>query len=211
MRFCFAVLSLVFTVDQAAAALFEIDLSSAGDGLVTLDDTSGLLWLDGGLTDGLSYNDVVSGTGNQWYAQGWRHATTPEMCGLFRRYVVAIDPCPDPLVTALPSGAADYLLGFMEPNSDPGDPLALNGAFDDGPESIHVGQGAIWLGVPEHIVVQAPNGVSADVHQPSIGNWLVRPIPEPSTVVLVAAGLVGLVLRAPTYHSPRTPSSPRSG
>ena len=114
------------------------------------------------------------------------------MCDLFAHYVIELDPCPNVEASTLPSGAADYLLSFMEPNSEVGDPVALNGAFDDGPESLEVGQGAIVLSPADHIVVQAPNGISADVHNQSIGNWLVQPIPEPSTAALLAPGLAAL-------------------
>jgi hypothetical protein len=191
MRYIFFALGVILA-STSHATLFEQDLSTTGDGLITYDDTTGLLWLDIGLTDGLSYNDVQNGIGNSWYAEGWRHATSSEMCSLFSEYVIVIDPCPAGPATTLPSGAADYLLSFMEPNSEPGDTIALNGAFDDGPVSVAVGQGTIALSPADLIVVQAPNGISADVHNPSVGNWLVQPIPEPSTAVLLATGLAAV-------------------
>lgn len=97
-----------------AAILIENDFAMIGDGLLTLDDTAGLLWLDVGLTNDLSYNDVVLGIGNTWYAEGWRHATTGEMCSLFRGHVVAMPNCGAPFdQVEYGFGIADHLLSFM--------------------------------------------------------------------------------------------------
>ena len=47
--------TLLIAPGVAGATLFEEALLSPGDGLITRDDTGGLLWLDLGLTDNLSY------------------------------------------------------------------------------------------------------------------------------------------------------------
>ena len=182
-----ALLLLIATPTAATGALQAEDLYSPGDGLVTFDDVTNLRWLDLSLTDGLSYNDILGGVGNAWQSLGWRHATTAEMCDLFVRYVATPSSCPQSGASPLPEGAADYLRLFMEPNSDPGDVTSLNGAFNDG--SIGAGQGAIFLDPLNYFTVQAPLGISRDFHDDKIGNWLVQPIPEPSTALLVGCGL----------------------
>jgi hypothetical protein len=47
----------------ASAALVEQDLFTAGDGLLTLDDATGLLWLDLTETTGLSMDDILADIG----------------------------------------------------------------------------------------------------------------------------------------------------
>ena len=47
--------TLLIAPGVAGATLFEEDLLSPGDGLITRDGTGGLLWVDLGLTDNRSY------------------------------------------------------------------------------------------------------------------------------------------------------------
>ena len=98
------------------------------DGLITLDDTTGLLWLDLSLTENLSYVDVLNGAGNSWIAEGWRYATTAEICSLFSTYVAAVSPCPGHENISILEAA--NLLVFMDANNE--SLGGLNGFFDDG-------------------------------------------------------------------------------
>ena len=175
-------------------ALSEVDLDTQADGLITFDDSTNLQWLDLGLTDGLSYNDIIGGVGNSWFAEGWGHATTSEMCALFSTYVVPVSPCPPGAGVPFPPGAADYLLSFMEANSEPGEPIALNGAFDDGFGG--AGQGVILPSPSNMAFVDAP-GVSSDARSPGLGNWLVRSAP-PSSIDFDGDGVEDFFDNCPT-------------
>jgi len=69
----------VLTTPYACATLSVADLSASGDGLLTVDDASGLAWLDVSLTRGMSLDQVVAGS---WIQQGFRLATSAEFNAL---------------------------------------------------------------------------------------------------------------------------------
>jgi hypothetical protein len=183
----------------STATLFEIDLETVGDGLVTLDDATGIMWLDLGLTTGLSHEDVVGGVGNTWYADGWRHATTVEICGLFGDYLELTAPCPHlEGSVSVQSEVMEAFFQVFEPNLNyQGNPYALSGSYGEYVPELGPGVGqASVIGPPigDYARVERDHyGVSHDTRL--IGNWLVRPVPEPNTAVLMGLGLLGLGVR----------------
>lgn len=70
----------------ASADLIEQDLFAAGDALLTLDDVSGLRWLDLTETTGISMDDIEADVGG-WASRGFRHASTSEIYDLFERNI----------------------------------------------------------------------------------------------------------------------------
>ena len=60
-------------------------------GSVTRDTTAGLDWLDLTQSGGFSYEQIEAGAGG-FTGDGWRHATTPEMCDFFARNVTEVKP-----------------------------------------------------------------------------------------------------------------------
>jgi hypothetical protein len=98
----------------ASAALVEQDLSAPGDALLTLDDVSGLRWLDLSETVGLSMDDIVADVGG-WSSMGFRHATAAEVCDLLARNAIAPTPCPRPEGLQINDGgaAADAFHQFL--------------------------------------------------------------------------------------------------
>lgn len=72
-------LAASLSTSWASAALTSVDLRSAGDGLLTVDSTSGLAWLDLSVTQGLSAEQVWAGP---WKNQGFRLASRDEVQGL---------------------------------------------------------------------------------------------------------------------------------
>lgn len=72
--------ALASTVSSVAVASLSVaDLSASGDGLLTVDSQSGLAWLDLTQTRGLSVNQAAGGN---WFAQGFRFASSAELDGL---------------------------------------------------------------------------------------------------------------------------------
>ena len=57
------------------AGLIERDWQSAGDGLITYDESTGLEWLDITATQNRSYNDISSKLGVGLEFAGWQYAT----------------------------------------------------------------------------------------------------------------------------------------
>ena len=191
---------------SSSAMLIELDLSVPGDGLLTLDDSTEILWLDLGLTTGFSHNDITGGIANTWYAEGWRHATQEEICGLFGNSFGLTDPCPHSDAISIDPIAIANFHEIMEPNITNG----LSGSYGElvpelgagvGQASVMAWEGGHYLRVePDHI------GVSADAS--SVGNWLVlRPVPEPSSALLVALGLASISYSRRPYRSLRVEST----
>ncbi len=78
----YGLLGLLLLTTSAHAALVERDLREPGDALITFDTITGLEWLD--LTESVdfSFAEVEAGAGG-FLADGWRHGTGAEVCGLF--------------------------------------------------------------------------------------------------------------------------------
>jgi hypothetical protein len=177
---------------SAQAALIVIDLLTPGDGLVTRDTDTNLDWLDPTETELLSFDDVRAGV-DGWISDGWRHATTSEICDLMPKLGLGPSPCPGgtPNVPGNQVQTHHDLLGITD-SSDSF--VSVSGYFDDGDSSNRVGIAqALYRARSDVSVV----GIAADVyspfqHQVGIGNFLVQPVPEPSTLLLVGGGLAAL-------------------
>ena len=80
-----AAMLVVGNTGVSSASLIEVDFRTPGDGLLTLDTSTGLEWLDVIASENLSYNDVINGVGNDWLnGQGFRYANTDEVDLFFR-------------------------------------------------------------------------------------------------------------------------------
>ena len=62
---------------NTSAALVSMDLNTPGDGLITLDESTGLEWLDLSVTAGQDYVDAET------LNPGWRYATNAEVETIF--------------------------------------------------------------------------------------------------------------------------------
>lgn len=78
----------------ALAGLSSVDLSTQGDGLLTVDSDTGLAWLDITATRGMSVFDVI-GSENalspNWLAQGFRFAKASELDQLVQHGATQLD------------------------------------------------------------------------------------------------------------------------
>lgn len=198
----FAICSLL-AASGASANLIQVDLATPGDGLVTRDTSTGLDWLNLSLTTNLSYDDVMAGVGNSWLAQGWRYATTGEVCGLATEQLGAPTPCPQTSIDAenAPTPAVEDLisrLGTTEPPG-PNGTLTAIGLFNDGQGTISSGTAGIGTlyntGTlyTAYVWVRDP-WIIKNSADPAVGSFLVRPVPEPSGCAVFGIGLLSVLI-----------------
>jgi hypothetical protein len=84
---------LIFPGVSARAELVEIDFVLPGDKLVTRDTETGMDWLDLSFTAEFSPTALADGA-YAFYGEGWRHATTDEVCDLMVTLGLGFSPCP---------------------------------------------------------------------------------------------------------------------
>jgi hypothetical protein len=193
------------TISSAGATLIEKDLNAVGDKLLTLDTKTGLEWLDVTATNGLSYNAAELTTFVT--SQNFRHANQDEVAGLYSAgpasavalngpYTAANVPGVNELLAKLGCVGDCVYTGFHFPKQ--------YGWTDLVPFSFTI------AGLPfvqyDATTSLAHSGNTSPSFSPcngsvgcykaegfsEVGNYLVRPVPEPSTLALLLGGLAGL-------------------
>jgi hypothetical protein len=76
--------TLLLLTCSANAAIISYDLNSENDNLVTLDDSTGIEWLDGSVTAGKTLSEVNGMLSTN--LKGWRLPTRAEINSLFSKY-----------------------------------------------------------------------------------------------------------------------------
>lgn len=213
MRGAIAVLALLCST-ASEATLIEVDLFTAGDGLVTRDTATNLDWLDVTETTGLSFAAVAGGAGG-FSAAGWRHASTAEICGLFAGGGAAPSPCPGSGFAANGNAGQLYLdllgvtFGYLDTDLSV---LSFWGLFADAGNPALVGEVELAVDRFSSGLVRTYTGVREDRVSPTsaageYGNLLVRaaPVPEPGTGLLLALGVGALAFRRASRGCRRGP------
>lgn len=197
--------------------------TSSSIGLVDVgrDNVGGLDWLNLKYTLGLSYQQVSSGPvtsvstfagpyTNDWIADGWRYATTADLCNLIGLYVPGVSSCPGnttfppslsgaftPLIPLRNLGAFCLGVGFMSIQV-----CGASGMFDDGGGSLvglaqwtsqePVGFDLGSLSVQINAIGDTQVSPFSVLIFPFAGSYLVRAVPEPSIAALLGTGLLGI-------------------
>jgi len=204
---------------SASAMLVEGDLFAAGDGRVTIDQATGLEWLDLTETDGDSYNQVLS---SSFVTQdGFRYATRAEVeTFLGKDHANFAEPLAGGWLEAdkLPATQILDLMGCTGDCDTGRNPFAqgLTAALSDA--SAWAGQSfkitANFDGDISNPLSEATRGDAArslnklkTAGDEKIGSFLVRvgtggstPVPEPSAALLFGAGV--LVVRTSRLRRP---------
>ncbi len=192
VRVLIGILSLA-TAGAASATLTEIDVFEPGDGLATRDDVTGLDWLDLTQTIDLGIDDILAGAGpgaGGWLGAGWRHATEHELC-LFLKGIEDLFDCTVPLgalnvtVTFEVWSPVQELVGVTATNTLLRQDTNSIGVYDDEgagepDRSSSVRIDLFPVETEARVLVQLDQFMGA---HPLLGNWLVRPVPEPGAML----------------------------
>ncbi len=103
-------------VAPARAELLAVDLQTAGDGLLTLDTETGLLWLDITVAFGRTYTDVSGQFGPGGDFEGYRHATGAEVNELFQNAGLVVSGAIFSSANFAPAVALQDLIGRSHVN-----------------------------------------------------------------------------------------------
>jgi hypothetical protein len=198
------------TISSAGATLIEKDLNAPGDKLLTLDTLTGLEWLDVDATLHLSYNDALLTPFVT--AQNFRHANQNEVAALYSGNGVT-----DQTSTYT---AADFLgvQNLIEKLGCVGDCINFPKQygwtdlvpFSPTIDGLPFVQYSTFLSTAQSgntspAFSPCGGGCGKDLGGPQveIGNYLVRSVPEPSTLVLLLGVLAGWVAfrRRPTART----------
>ena len=185
------------------------DLIDVGDS--TIDDSTGLEWLDLTLTTGQGYDDIIAGFGG-FAAQGYVHAKLDKVCELWGNAAAgsaSTHRCLSDLdsdTMELSQGTADLLLALLGTTySVQGTYKSNIGIFDSGLISsgivglacVNAGPNPACFGGPP--TPNAERQLKArfiDVTNNLFGHYLVRAVsvPEPGTLALFGIGLAAMGL-----------------
>ncbi len=203
-----AFLSLI--AGSASAVLISKNDPLYGMGSLTVDSSTGLEWLDLSVTDGMSFNEVSGQLGFGGTYSGFRFATPEEIFALFVEAQIPDINQPGDfghIGTQANAQSALALVQLMGPSYQvevSGVLLSEIAGFSSQHASIN---GFDLIQMPYVTVREGVGGQSfGEVFTtgswifPSnpyegVGSWLVRPVPEPSIILLMCAGLLLVFVR----------------
>jgi len=207
-----------FAMGRADAGLIAITdpASPGGANNVTQDTATSLDWLDLTASGGISYDDITLQFASGGTYDGWRHATKSEVTTLFTGSAgltlgntSGIDPNATQFVA---------LVGITQ-LSAASNATASRGRYNDDASGTtsNVAGSAFVLYQPSSLIFgPAFTNVILMDDQPVIksaiptfgtGHWLVRNVPEPSTLTLAALALLSFTYRRPRRHRPSSQAS----
>lgn len=196
----FFVCSFALITLSANATLISKDLSSVGDGLITLDSDTNLEWLDLSQTAGRSYNDISSQLGVGGEFAGWSYVDgfSPSMRSLLTQSGFIWPSGAEVLHDFRPgdpnfANAWNTFTSFLGESNQPGTifgMVLLNHPTTPGSDQIN------YFHMASFGVVRFENAEwTTNQALPQMASFLVRPstVPVPASIWLFASGLFGLV------------------
>lgn len=195
----FVLVVILSTAAAGDAALVSVNDGAFGANSFTRDTATGLAWLDISHSDGLTFQYVASQLGPSGAFAGLRHATAAELNQLILH--AGVNPALPGLLNLTAVQNFETLVGGPTgTQSLGGGGISLGsrtvtfGMTSDaaGPSAVNYGgvahTNSTLLGGPGGFSVPNAGSQHIATADPLVGHWLVRPVPEPATGVLLAAG-----------------------
>lgn len=199
MRTPFQPLLILFlSLSSLSAALLEADHPAFGPKSLTIDTGSQLAWLDLSRSANYSYLQAESAAQPGGLFEGFRHATIEEVFGLYQHAgIPALGDYPEnnPAVQSLISllGPTSFQDGRPEAIGISATPAFANGR--DVPKLDFYFRITIEGSVPLYEASLERLVFNEAYAQPTVGNWLVMAVPEPSSAAVFALGLALMSFR----------------
>jgi hypothetical protein len=185
--------TILLNPGPAGATLIELDDAVFGPGSITRDTDTGLDWLDVPISAGRSYDDVSVQFGTGGDFDGFRYATKAEVQALMIGVgITSISGSPPNQESYAPAVMLQGLVG----ETTPMETLGVNG--DVYSVGSHFGTRIDRADAAQTAQAEDFEVRMFDDEVGSFGHWLVRPVPEPSTLLLVASGLTAMARRRRT-------------
>lgn len=186
-------LAAALAASTATAQITSEDDAIFGVDSITRDAAQQLDFLDLTLSTNRSFNDVSTQFGAGGDFEGWRHATLAELSGLINATGFSPSFTPDTGFASSPAGT-DYLSELVTSVGTTFTNSSLRSAAGIVSDLVEPGRN-----YSIDLVDLTDNSTSGDrvnrgsllsANSSNVGHWLVRPVPAPSTaIVLGVAGL----------------------
>jgi len=218
----FALCSVFFT-SAKALTITNADAFAPGDGKAIYDTTTGLTWLDFGISNGIFLNDVISQLGSGKYSE-WRLPTESEVLQLFKGLITELEipeaTSEEDMQTQTQVEGYDIvwsdiysLWGFNDSRSDEEAgtySFSSRGVFVGNDGKLY-GAGFLELAFPVDVQKEEPYYVhillfnlrrawSHETTEPYVSTFLVRDTPfskvlEPTPALLLFFGVAAIIFR----------------
>jgi len=180
-------------ISSAWAELLSANDPQFGANSLTIDTTSGLAWLDLPFSKDLSYQQMGLAIQPGGAFKGFRYATVPEVQALFAHAGIANGFQLESSLGAQNIGSLISLLGATSQQDGRLESFGISGTFSGG-GLVVMGLDFVFSSGAPGFQILGPPGLGPAYAEttsfPTVGNWLVKVVPEPNALALTLVGLV---------------------
>jgi hypothetical protein len=191
------IISLLCIMPAVSHAALVSQDSTWGVGSITLDDSTGLQWLDVNLSTGISYNTMQTAQASGGLYEGFRYATATEVDTLFSHAGIP-DINSGSAANFTPAQALVNLVGNTT-GSTPGDTFGITGSPDGFVQAAGILDYYLSEGVGFYKASTTSLGYGSSFTADTVGHWLISetpitPVPVPAAWLLFSSALGLLTL-----------------